>query len=692
MWGIISHRVENQPSQGVFSLSSQAISEPEIFKMDIFHEPLALEPRFASVPTFHYTRLDNASTDIRLLKIRKSADLKEIDTVQLDLYHAKLQGASSTPTYMALSYTWGRPSNKFPLQWDDKRYFFEVIVNGCKFSVRPNLFHALLEIRRHTNDSALWIDAICIDQSYVDEKNEQVAQMGEIYRRSSIALVWLGPADGFTDQAYNWMAHIAKSWERRKPRSVVIARDDSDELQAYAKAVQEEFFVKDAMESWRAVKTILTRIWFERAWVAQEICLAPRAILRCGHRSIPWTEVDDVTKMVLQHSGCLKLIKGREAEFRLLMDIYEGVWASIHLHNVLAHHDTWAHKRHASPPLCYVLNRLRFSDAEKLLDKVYAGFGLAKKSLGMEVNYENPARDVFMAALWYSNEMSDKLDMSFLGYCQYPPEQNELPTWVPDWSIRYLKCEPFPRRGLNAFMDPDAVPLYSAGGTPQSDKAPGIDAEPGVLMLWGTCWNEISFVSSSAGTVIPGPPGSTTSSGSSRKNSIIANAEWLHEWATDLKQRGDQYDNIDTLSWSYQPAAKGESQFEKLKYDITDEDLWEAYLNTLRVDVYQDERNRKEMRCRDWPAELGFQYGTYYVDGRSFACTNGGYICLVPEATRTGDFVAFCNHCDLPLVLRVAEDGKTFILIGECYVHGLMDGQAYNIRQEDDTCSWIPIT
>ena len=37
-----------------------------------------------------------------------------------------------------------------------------------------------------------WIDAICIQQSDVSERNHQVRMMGLIYKRAAFVLAWLG--------------------------------------------------------------------------------------------------------------------------------------------------------------------------------------------------------------------------------------------------------------------------------------------------------------------------------------------------------------------------------------------------------------------------------------------------------------------------------------------------------------------
>jgi hypothetical protein len=62
---------------------------------------------------------------------------------------------------------------------------------------------------------------------------------------------------------------------------------------------------------------------------------------------------------------------------------------------------------------------------------------------------------------------------------------------------------------------------------------------------------------------------------------------------------------------------------------------------------------------------------------RRFCVTRKGYIGLVPIETKTGDEIAVFDGATVPFVLRQAEKGDgAFYLIGECYVHGIMKGEA----------------
>ncbi|KAF2621405.1 HET-domain-containing protein, partial [Macroventuria anomochaeta] len=87
--------------------------------------------------------------------------------------------------YKAVSYVWGNAVKTK-----------EILLNGKAFTVRMNL-HSFLQqlIKDRSIWSCLggyWIDAICIDQTNVAERNYQVALMGKIYSRAFSVIVWLG--------------------------------------------------------------------------------------------------------------------------------------------------------------------------------------------------------------------------------------------------------------------------------------------------------------------------------------------------------------------------------------------------------------------------------------------------------------------------------------------------------------------
>jgi hypothetical protein len=94
--------------------------------------------------------------------------------------------------YTALSYTWG-----------DAPADCIIELNGQPFHVRRNLWDFLDRARKADFVWYLWIDALCIDQSTVRERNHQVALMGKMYSQAREVLVWLGQVPVGVEQALN---------------------------------------------------------------------------------------------------------------------------------------------------------------------------------------------------------------------------------------------------------------------------------------------------------------------------------------------------------------------------------------------------------------------------------------------------------------------------------------------------------
>lgn len=55
--------------------------------------------------------------------------------------------------------------------------------------------------------------------------------------------------------------------------------------------------------------------------------------------------------------------------------------------------------------------------------------------------------------------------------------------------------------------------------------------------------------------------------------------------------------------------------------------------------------------------------------------TDTGYIGLVPSSTEVGDEVHVLGGVTVPFVLRATAETQKYTLIGDSYIHGIMDGE-----------------
>lgn len=70
----------------------------------------------------------------------------------------------------------------------------------------------------------------------------------------------------------------------------------------------------------------------------------------------------------------------------------------------------------------------------------------------------------------------------------------------------------------------------------------------------------------------------------------------------------------------------------------------------------------------------------------SFVVTENGYVGWVPEASKIGDCVCVVAGGQAPFTMRKLPGGF-YQLIGECYIHGIMDGEALS----GDNFAWETI-
>jgi hypothetical protein len=94
------------------------------------------------------------------------------------------------PKYEALSYRWGDDS-------ENSKETLRLITDEGEvqtLAIGQNLADAMHFFRAKGMHGLFWIDAICINQADVQERNRQLKMMPHIYFRAQTVLVWLGKA------------------------------------------------------------------------------------------------------------------------------------------------------------------------------------------------------------------------------------------------------------------------------------------------------------------------------------------------------------------------------------------------------------------------------------------------------------------------------------------------------------------
>ena len=161
--------------------------------------------------------------------------------------------------YDALSYTWGDAIDQ-QLIYPDGGY--------GELPVTSNCFNAMRRLRNKYEPRRVWIDAVCINQDDLEERNRQVSIMGSIYKSARRVYIYLGEEDLHSRVAMSYLQSIEKH------------------------GIQ--FHTPTTMQELTAMQNFLARPWFTRIWVLQEVYQAKEAIIICGGLRVSWAAIQSL--------------------------------------------------------------------------------------------------------------------------------------------------------------------------------------------------------------------------------------------------------------------------------------------------------------------------------------------------------------------------------------------------------------
>lgn len=183
------------------------------------------------------------------------------------------------PPYHTLSYTWGDLN--------------DVVLINCDnaiLRVTKNLDIALRHIRQPRSPICLWIDAICINQDDIDERNCQVRIMKEVYAAADETICWLGEGDEDSNVAIDLIARMADVVKIPGPGGALTFNN----VLAFPPPVD--------IRNWDILSNFyFRRSWSRRVWVRQEIAVSKILTIMCGKKTLDWDTFSQVT--IWQRTG-----------------------------------------------------------------------------------------------------------------------------------------------------------------------------------------------------------------------------------------------------------------------------------------------------------------------------------------------------------------------------------------------------
>ncbi|KAH7076793.1 heterokaryon incompatibility protein-domain-containing protein [Paraphoma chrysanthemicola] len=534
------------------------------------------------------------------------------------------------PPYVALSYTWGCTDLVRCLT-----------VNGCEVRITASLAEAIdamfMTVRGWR--CHFWADGICIDQTNLAERSSQVRLMNTIYRSADSVAIWLGPAADDSDLTFDMM----DIWTTRL-NALETEHNSEDMAISSIPSTDSIFFSPEAQRTLTGLRMVV-----------QEGTISPesRTFFFCGTRCATWAEVRTsfsiAHHVTRHHTATIEVTNHHIARTK---DDFTSKMA-IRLDGIRKDRSDGIYMR-----LLPLLLQMRGFECGDPRDKIYAALGMAMDINEKDVvpdytkSYPAACRDVARFMISQGQDLS----LHVLGAVMRPApgtsfehtladdDLDHIPSWVPDWTFR-VSMFPFEK-----FLDP-----FSSAGSPLAYHASGSHRS--------ICKVESNRLYTQSSTV----------------------DQIVQTWAVCQWNLAEAGLNLETWWVPEEPDA----------IYHTGETVMEAFNRTIMADIGRKDVNRSGQYSRGMSLDWGFVKRTLdtlapeerqlqswmLIDtkaatfGRRLFRTRRGLLGLGPAAAEIGDEVCVFSGGQVLYVVR-KQNSDEHEFMGECYVHGMMDGEA----------------
>ncbi|KAG4428493.1 hypothetical protein IFR05_016021 [Cadophora sp. M221] len=652
----------------------------------------------STVGHYQYRPLKPGETRILKLRLPTSPKSKRAYVISGKIIHVSV---NSLPKYEALSYAWG------------SEYANESIsIDGKSLVIRSNLAAALRQFRQDFASSAfsqpswhqhlprrmrnyrrIWIDAICINQADVDERNQQIQLMCHIYTHCSRLIVWLGPTSEDSQIAADFLELLGQKSE------------DDDDLKPWA---AELLASASFIHTYIAVLRVFSSPWFGRAWIFQEYILGAKGIASFQHgrhqisedammatNNILFVEKYfnlSVWRKIPQVAEILENSEWYSLQYQLITQ-----WSEICTMAILSAENLFQLEDF---PLLHHLNSIRQTTSTDPRDKVYAtlgvlGFryepsGLPTLQFGkLVIDYNASVQDVYSSVVAELIFQTKRLHVLLACGQRGPLVQR---TWTPDWTTTTYQT------GFLAWVCGhfDIKDLDDPGGFRSSallDCTASFSGDPSVLTVAGLQWAVVGTVSPSFSPSARDAPSQETSLPALSSDTFLSYCQ--HCWATldsstTARNEADvfkvfwktllinRYGNI-YIDWTEATLASSKNDLSQAGVPA-DNDAILVHAYDLVLDLLW--KTCQETPVWSHPALLAALEDHFRAWERIFITTKGLIGKFFEETIQAGDIVCVILGCPAPLLLRPV--GTQFEVLGGVYLDGIMFGEAIEAMERGE--------
>ncbi|KAK4206560.1 heterokaryon incompatibility protein-domain-containing protein [Rhypophila decipiens] len=151
-------------------------------------------------------------------------------------------------------------------------------------------------------------------------------------------------------------------------------------------------------------------------------------------------------------------------------------------------------------------------------------------------------------------------------------------------------------------------------------------------------------------------------------DSVTATGE-EYTYGRDWEELKENWESLAmTCAWTFESAAEAGPCY------LTTESISQAFFQTVTMRKIED-NEVPDIKVHIARIEA--------IERRSFFVTEKGFMALGPAETKVGDRVVVLEGMHVPTVLRKDEVGDGHAVVGEAYVHGLMNGEEFSEDMAD---------
>lgn len=596
--------------------------------------------------------------NIRLLRI-------ELDTykapIRCNLMEASLD---DPPPYEALSYAWGDPNITQVMICNDKPVQATVNLIRALRKIRLGLFRDSNRYR----PSYLWVDSICINQEDTSERNSQVQLMRDVFADARRVLVWLGDKKINNKEMKGLIAAFGLVASKIKSKgsleaanatwswSGLVGPDEMRDLStltlsSWVSSMQDLGYPNP----WRTLYVAFASDWYSRAWCLQEVYATRNPLMLYRN-----TQIDSDHLSLLCVWTTLKLVKNwhtmyshaSSADRRVLGRILEASqrWLPVGLR--------FSHPASILGPS----KKLRATDPR---DKVYGMLSLLDGIEPIEVDYKKSVEQVYIDSVLHTAAKG----LCVLPHVFHPVKfhaSKDWPSWLPRWDIQADK-----HAGPEELCH-TVDPLSRPGGQRQ---VPIIDSDLAryrILRIKGLLCDRVTRCTEVLSR--REDPVEIRKTSARRLFAIMGeHCRRQRSVETNLREHVDRNIRLRSLK-SHSPTFDTPDELAHRANNLT------SFLKAMKPEVLGTPDEEDLARATANANSLWKRLDCW----RAFRTSNG-WLGLGPWCMRPGDVVAVFDGGDAPYILRPVQDASKTLyhLMGECFIHNLTDGKAYEMIGQD---------